>query len=58
MLPLPAAVCRGTTFGRNPAAGASAPWQVTRCLRGGGTSAHRRSIKTSFVITTAVVPSR
>jgi hypothetical protein len=22
----PAAVCRGTTFGRNPAAGASAPW--------------------------------
>jgi hypothetical protein len=41
-----------------PDAGASAPWQVTRCLRGGGTSAHRRSIKTAFVITTAVVPSR
>jgi len=27
-------------------------------LRGGGTSAHKRSIKTSFVITTAGVPSR
>jgi hypothetical protein len=26
-------------------------------LRGGGTSAHRRSIKTAFVIPTAAVPS-
>jgi hypothetical protein len=39
-------------------AGAKTPWYVTRCLRGRGTSAQRRSINTSCVITTAVVPSR
>ena len=31
---------------------------MTRCLRGFGTKAHSRSISTSFVITTWVVPSR
>jgi hypothetical protein len=40
------------------AAGGSAPWQVTRRLRGDGASAHRRSVKTALVITTAVMPSR
>jgi hypothetical protein len=39
-------------------AGANTPWYVTKCRRGGGTSAHSRSISTAFVITTAVVPSR
>ncbi len=48
----------GTTCGRRPDAGANTPWYVTRCFRGFGTSAHSRSISTSFVITTAVVPSR
>jgi hypothetical protein len=43
--------------GRNPAAGASTPWYVTRCRRGRGTSAHSRSISTCGSSTTCVVPS-
>ncbi len=52
----PAAI-RGTIHERRLAAGASTPWYVTRCLRGLGTNASNRSIRTAAVNTARVVPS-
>lgn len=54
--PLPR--CAGVTAARNLLFGANTPWNLVRCIRGGGTGAASRAIRSSGSNTTCVVPSR
>jgi hypothetical protein len=50
--------CAGVTAARSLLCGANTPWKRVRCMRGGGTSAARRAIRSSGSSTMWVVPSR
>ena len=47
----------GVTTPRSRLCGAKTPWYPVRCIRGGGTSAVRRAIRSSGSSTMCVVPS-
>ncbi len=48
----------GVTIARRRLCGANTPWYLVKCIRGGGTSATRRAIRSRGSRTTCVVPSR